>query len=473
MDQLKMYPASRVDFEGTEYSLARQQTDLKKVLLVKGNLQGFVGKHGTATGAMICELSAHNAANLRTRLPWLNPAPLGLKTSIGMGDRLGLATVGHVAAVRGMEIAPIFAQQSVRENARTGRKPQEVLDDAMWGVFQSGWKAPWGADADHLKQMEDIDAFVSAGYTFFTIDPGDFVDQSADGLSIADLTVRAEQLPWNELKSSYFDLKKNWIGESFDIGEVRLDFDAPTIMRSAVKYGHAIAHAVKMYTRLKELMAWRPFDFEVSVDETTTATTAQEHFYIASELKRLGVKWTSLAPRFVGRFEKGVDYIGDLNELDRSMAEHTAVLKAIGGYKISLHSGSDKFSVYQIAAKHAHSLVHLKTAGTSYLEGLRVIAMVEPSLFRRIYSLACERYETDKATYHVSASLSKVPTDPTDKELPALLDQFDSRQVLHVTFGSVLDQFRTDLYRVLRAHENTYARVLETHFRRHISPLCQ
>src|SRR5512139_462452 len=103
-------------------------------------------------------------------------APLHLTSSFGFGDRLGLATPGHIEAVRGTAIAPIFAQQSVRENSRTGRTPQQVLDEAMWGAFQEGWREPWGADADHLKTTGDVDTFVAAGYTFFTVDPGECVD---------------------------------------------------------------------------------------------------------------------------------------------------------------------------------------------------------------------------------------------------------------------------------------------------------
>jgi hypothetical protein len=226
-----------------------------------------------------------------------------------------------------------------------------------------------------------------------------------------------------------------------------------------------------MYARLCDLLAGDAFDFEVSVDETATPTSIHEHFFIAHELQRLGVRWTSLAPRFVGRFEKGVDFIGDLQELDRTMAQHCAVMRYFGSYKISLHSGSDKFSVYPIAARHSHGLVHLKTAGTSYLEALRVIAMTDPELFRKIYTFSRDRYETDRASYHVSAELSKTPVHPTNPELPGLLDQFDARQVLHVTFGSVLDHFKTELYQNLRSHEAEYSEVLRKHFKKHLDPL--
>ena len=118
----------------------------------------------------------------------------------------------------------------------------------------------------------------------------------------------------------------------------------------------------------------RPFELEVSVDETDQPTSHAEHIYIASELKRLGVNWVSLAPRYVGRFEKGVDYIGDLAAFETDFAGHAAIARQFGPYKLSLHSGSDKFSIYPIAARLTGGLVHLKTAGTSYLEALRTIA---------------------------------------------------------------------------------------------------
>jgi len=219
-------------------------------------------------------------------------------------------------------------------------------------------------------------------------------------------------------------------------------------------------------------MGDRDFDFEVSVDETDTPTSLQEHIYIATELQRLGVVWHSLAPRYVGRFEKGVDYIGDLDALDANLAGHAAIMRRFGPYKLSLHSGSDKFTVYPLAVKHAEGFVHLKTAGTSYLEALRVWAQVDPAAFREVLDFSRARYDSDRATYHVSADLARVPPDDalTDDELPGLLDQFDARQVLHVTFGSVLDRYGDQLHAMIAANESTYHAALKRHFVRHITP---
>lgn len=463
---LTVYPHSVVEANGTTYFLAR--SDEGKRLGILGHAVGFEGEQqGEVT---LCPLTAANAAALREKLPWLQPQLLGLRTSAGCGDRLGLATPGHVRAVRRFNgIAPIFAQQSMRENARTGRSPQQVMDDALWGIFQEGWREPWGADADHLKTTDDIDLCVAAGYTFFTIDPGDHVDSAAYTAPLEALKDKIHALPWDESEDTPDGLHARYLDRRFEVESFALEFDQITLARAAAKYGRAIAHTVRMYRRLVARAG--DFELEMSVDETETPTSIEEHFFIASELKRLGVQWVSLAPRYIGRFEKGVDYIGDLDEFEAELAKHAAIARVQGSYKLSIHSGSDKFSIYPIFAHHTRGLVHLKTAGTSYLEALRVVAQVEPALFREIMAYAIERYPEDRATYHVSAELSKVPAPGTPAYAypSALLDQFDARQVLHVTFGLMLDRFGREILSVLAAHEEAYYAALEAHFEKHLS----
>jgi len=467
------YPDSLAEAGGTTYCLVRSIQDNARYLGVMGNTQGFQNPRETGTKTILFSLTPENAAVLRQRLPWLGPQPLGLQTSAGFGDRLGLATPGHVRAVRGSGIAPIFAQQSVRENARTHRTPQQVMDDATWGVFQTGWRQPWGADADHLKTTEDIDSFLQAGFTFFTIDPGDHVDNAAQTGTLPELRKKAGALPWERLNTTQKALYQTYLDHSFQIEDLSLSFSEDELLRALVKYGGAIAHTAEMARHLAQQAAGQPHDLEVSVDETETPTSAAEHFFISNELRRLGVQWVSMAPRFVGRFEKGVDYIGDLHLFEGQFAQHAAIARSFGSYRLSLHSGSDKFSIYAIAARHTRGQVHLKTAGTSYLEALRVIASAEPGLFRQILHLAIERYETDRASYHVSAQLARLnsPDELTDKNLGGLLDQFDARQVFHVTFGTILDHYGPRLHDILSSHEDGYYAVLETHFRKHLEPL--
>lgn len=465
-----VFEESVVNEGGTTYALGIRPEG-GKALIVRGLTAGFEGE-AAESGLLVCPLTAANARALRARLPWLNPVPLGLATSAGFGDRLGIATPGHVQAARGTGVAPIFAQQSVRENTRTGRTPQQVVDDATWGVFQAGWRAAWGADADHMKHLTDVPSFVQAGYRFFTIDPGDRVDDAADSDGLAVLREKVTRLPWDVLHSTLAETQARY-QRGFDLETRRLDFDETTLLRALAKYGAAVAHTVQMTSRIQAELGGRPFDLEMSVDETGTATSLHEHFYIASELRRLGVPFVSLAPRFVGRFEKGVDYIGDLGELEANIAGHAEIIRTFGdSYKLSLHTGSDKFTVYPLAARHARGLVHLKTAGTSYLEALRLVANADVPLFRTILDFARAHYEEDRKTYHVSAVLDRVPAAAglTDAQLPGLLDQFDARQVLHVTFGSVLDTFGAALMPLLRGREAEYHAFLKRHFDRHLAP---
>jgi hypothetical protein len=478
---LRVYPRSLVAARNTLFFLGHREA--KKYLGIVSAKTEMLNKfHGAAAPSAlagqtltekICETTPENAAALRAILPFLAPRPLGLKKSAGCGDRLGLATPGHIRAIRHSTMAPILAQQSIRENARTGRTPQEVMDDALWGILQEGWRDGFGADADHLKNTDDIDVCAAAGYTFYTIDPGEHVDNAANTALVAELREKITMLPWVELETTWNDTRQA-LGKEFDLGTFKFTLSEEDLLRAAAKYGRVVAHTVKMYRHLARVMNGKPFELEMSVDETETVTTLAEHIYIAHELKRLGVKWVSLAPRYVGDFEKGVDYIGDLAEFEKSFAQHLAVSKTFGPYKLSLHSGSDKFSVYPIASRVAGELVHLKTAGTSYLEALRAISQVNAPLFREIVAFARGRYPTDRATYHVSAELDKMPdlTSLADAQLPSLLDDFHAREILHVTFGSVLHHpdFRAPFFATLRGDEETYYEMLETHFGKHFAP---
>ena len=371
----------------------------------------------------------------------------------------------------------IFAQQSIREMVRTGRTPDEVMDAATWGIFQEGWREGAGADADHLKTEADIDRCAAAGFTFFTIDPGAHVEPAADIDDEAALRAKYAALPWPDLATTAGDLRVAYVGKRVEVEDRIFDLDEATLLRAAVKYGGAVAHVAAMYRHLSSLRTAGNFELEVSVDETETPTSPAEHLFVARELHRLGVRWVSLAPRYVGSFEKGVDYIGDLAELEADFAEHATIARALGPYKLSLHTGSDKFSIYGIAARLTKGLLHLKTAGTSYLEALRAVAFFDPTLFREILALAIDRFETDKVSYQSSATLARVPRPETltDEQLPGVLEQFDARHVLHLTFGSALSNhdIKARLLAGLASHEETYYAALERHFIRHLEPIAE
>jgi hypothetical protein len=471
------FESSLTEKDGVEFGLCRTPRGKKLVTLRKSEntvLPSFEGEFSeTAVGDLhICALNPTNARELRSWLDWLIPRPLGTAASAGMGDRIGLATPGHVRAVkRTQTVQPIFAQQSIREMSRTDRTPQQVMDDATWGVFQEGWQGGVGADADHLKTPEDIDYCLASGYTFFTIDPGAYVNYGAELADSGILTEIASQLPKDVQPQ-----KTGLLGKKFEVEGYRIEFNENALLRACVKYGKVVDHVAGMYRHLVSVAGNHPYELEVSVDETDQPTTLLEHFYIASELNRLGVQWVSLAPRYVGSFEKGVDYIGDLKLFEAEFSGHAAIARHFGGYKLSLHSGSDKFSIYPIVNRLANGRVHLKTAGTSYLEALRTVADVDPGLFLGIYQFARDHYEADRVSYHVSAELSRAPLPGDVIEPTRLLDQFDAREILHVTFGSVLTSkrengypvFYQDLMSCLEANSEAYAANLEKHFIKHL-----
>jgi tagaturonate epimerase len=479
--------SSVVTTEAAQFAVARSAGGPRLVVLGASGAPAFdefEGERSTHAGRplLVGPQSGRNAAALRGRLPWLRPSLVGLRTSAGFGDRLGRATPGHIRALRasGGTIAPVFAQQSMREMARTGRTPLGVLDDATWGVFTEGWTNGFGTDADHLKTTDDVDVCLGAGFTGFTIDPGEHVWSGADTASASEVSAAVGGLPWAQLDDSEAALVARYAGKRFDVGGAAIGFEREAVLLAAAKYGKAVAHVTRMYRHLLESAGDGRFEVEVSVDETDSPTSHAEHYYVANELKRLGVAWIGLAPRYVGRFEKGVDYIGDLDAFERDLAVHALIARALGPYKLSLHSGSDKFAIYPMVAAHSRGFVHLKTAGTSYLEALRAVAQLEPEFFREIYAFSRGRYDTDKASYHVSAQLDAAPApgDVAAVDLPALLDQFDARQIFHVTFGSVLTDRGADGRRrfferfmaVLDGRPDVYAGCLERHFGRHLAP---
>jgi hypothetical protein len=211
-------------------------------------------------------------------------------------------------------------------------------------------------------------------------------------------------------------------------------------------------------------------EVEFAIDETDYPTKPAEHVVVVSELKRLGMDFVSFAPRFVGRFEKGVEHIGDIVELQRDFEIHAELARALGPYKLSLHSGSDKFSTYPLFAEATQGVAHLKTAGTSWAEALRVIANHDADLMRQILTLALDSFEANRKSYHLSCDPAKIPAHPTDEQVLGLMDVVDSRQVLHVGYGAILDEFGARLYQVWNDNEEEHYRIIADHFVKHLEP---
>jgi hypothetical protein len=200
------------------------------------------------------------------------------------------------------------------------------------------------------------------------------------------------------------------------------------------------------------------------------------------------MKLVSLAPRFIGEFEKGVDYKGDVAALEKSLADHAAIAKQLGPYKLSLHSGSDKLSIYPSLARATKGLFHVKTAGTSYLEALRTVVRVDVKLFREIITLSRARYDPDRATYHVSATLSSAKPADQLADAKALEKAYlglwadcpkgkglsdPGRQIVHCTFGSVLcdPKLGPQVKQLVAENQKLYTQILDEHFGKHLDAL--
>ena len=241
----------------------------------------------------------------------------------------------------GVPIQPIFPQQSIREMQRTGRTPDDVMGDAVAGMAQAGWDGPTGADADHLKTPDDVAVTTEAGFRFFTIDPSDAVDEHADRYD--EPTLRERYAAVRDAVGWVSDYR----GRTVTLpGDLALNLTEEACLRCAVKYGPALNLAADLAGVIHSRNAGRDYEIELSVDETEQPTTLAEHYIIADQCRRRGVPLVALAPRYIGDFEKGVDYKGDVPALERSLREHFAIARHFGPYKLSLHSGSDKLSMY-------------------------------------------------------------------------------------------------------------------------------
>ncbi|AXK44319.1 tagaturonate epimerase family protein [Brachybacterium saurashtrense] len=442
--------------------------------------QALAAFEGTASAAgdghvLTGPLSTANATALQAAFPALRPARIGgHRTSVGTGDRIGLATPGQARAfaAEGGAVMPVLAQQSIREMDRLGRSARTVMDEAVFGLVEAGWEGGFGADCDHIKTTEGIDRGLEAGFVMFTLDPGDHVADVTSGVTRAD----AEALPWDRLEDTLPDLLRRYAGTTLDVGHSQIRVTEQDVLTAAVKYGRAVVDAMRLYRHLIDA-AQHEVEIEFAVDETAWQTSFFEHHYLASELTRLGASWFSFAPRYVDGFEKGLDFLGDAEELRTNLEAHHAIAEQFGGYKISLHSGSDKFSIYPLCVEATEGLVHLKTSGTSYLCGVEVVAAHDPELFATIWDISRASYVKARASYQVSAHEDRTPTSLEGVDLRELIRSADARQILHVGYGDSLNgtdasgaSIHDRFLATVAGHQAEHSDIVAAHIGRHLAP---
>ena len=454
--------------DSAEVFMAKDGDNIFLVIASSGSTPGaelgFTGED-MGGGKFRAPLTHENACVLRKLFPFTAPV-CGLKkpVSFWLGDRLGIATPGHIDLFNKNEVFPVFAQQSTRELNLTNRTYKDVLDSVTFAVFREGYKKGFGADGDHLKTAEDVENALSLGFTMITLDCSEHIKND----------VTADNAP--ALSKNYSD---KYLNKNFDVEGNTLTFSEEELKQCAAIYGEAIVFAAEIYRKFFAGGKYNA-DLEISIDETVSVTTPLQHFFVASELLDKEVSFATIAPRFCGEFQKGIDYIGDIAQFEKEIKIHAAIARHFG-YKLSIHSGSDKFSVFPSIGRETKGNFHVKTAGTNWLEAMRVTAVADPSLYREVHDYALLAFEEAKKYYHVTTDLSKIPdlSAIKDEDLPKLFDNNDLRQVIHITYGLILSKkngdgsftYRDRLYKLWQQNEAEYRNALVKHIGRHLELL--
>jgi hypothetical protein len=456
---LAVYPKSPDEVAGTVCAIVRDGGEKHLAVLGDGEFSGE-----ERSGLRLCPLTVENARALMTLFPYTKPrSHRGHPFTIGLGDRLGLATPGHVRAISGYDVFPVFAQQSIRELTLTKRSFAEVIAAAAFGVFQEGYQGGYGADGDHLKTKKEIAYALESGCSMITLDCSEQIDTTVSALSDEEAAAAYGRLP-EEVRARY---EAGYLDKELPLaGRLSL----AELQRIVLTFHRAVDHAIDCYRYIREEHG-SDADFELSIDETLTVTTPAEHFVIASELAMQGVKPDSVAPHFTGTFEKGVEYSGDLHAFARDFEVHQKIAEHFG-YKLSLHSGSDKFSVFSTVGRVTGGRVHVKTAGTNWLEAMAVIAEADPALYRRAHKYALAHRGEAEKYYHVSTDVREIPDIDlqNDAYLPEYLRLPASRQTLHIAYGQLLAEpwFREQFFRVIDEREEAYYAKLKAHIGKHL-----
>lgn len=471
---VKIYDRSFTVVDDSQLLMIRVKN--KKIIILIGQGRMYDELEGEEVfNCKLCGLNHCNRLIINKYLDYTVPKAFGKNvTTIGLGDRLGLTSAAHIKALNNREIKPVLAQQSKRELNLTGRTYDEILDAACYAVIQEGFKGGYGADGDHLKDECDIKSALDSGVSMITLDCSEKIDYSVEDCEEGELLGRYCTLPY-EMRRFYED---NYIGREYFIGNHPIVFNKEILIKNVLIYGKVIDFIEYIYKKYIQC-AGREIDFEISLDETASPTSMYGHYLVASEITLRNIAISSMAPRFVGEFQKGIDYIGDIQEFEEDLRVHAQVADHFG-YKLSIHSGSDKFSVFGIIGKYTQGRFHIKTSGTNWLEAVRVISKKNPDLYRRMHKYAFGRFNEAKAYYHVSADLLSIKDidEISDGDLFHYMEDNNARQLLHITYGILLEakdngisMFRDEIFETLDKYSDEYDKSIIGHIGKHLDSL--
>jgi len=408
------------------------------------------------------------------------------KFSFGVGDRFGRQAEAQlracmIAAGHGTEVIPVW-NKSNREHVIIGSEPSDVRKAVDAAIGKLGWKRAYYVDADHIR-LETVDRFIAPS-DFYTIDVADTIGKAAGGDAVRKFAERHPELSGK--------IEIPGISEPFQTTR-------ESIERIAAKYLQAVVDAEKIYRHIAKAKGEGKFVTEISMDETDSPQTPVELLVILAAIADAGIPIQTIAPKFTGRFNKGVDYVGNIAQFEKEFSDDLAVIRfAVQKYhlpknlKLSVHSGSDKFSIYapiRRALERFDAGLHIKTAGTNWLE--EVIGLAEAggdglALAKEIYAGALEHVNELCAPYAtvIDIDRNKLPSkeavngwtseqfvaalrhDPKNKSYNPHL-----RQLLHVGY-KIAAQMGGRYLDALKQHEKFVSRnVTENLYERHLKPL--
>ncbi len=409
------------------------------------------------------------------------------KYSIGIGDRFGRQGKAQLSALikakkqGAVSITPVW-NKSHREHTIINSSPADVRKEADEAVRTLAWNDAYYVDADHIG-LNNVDFFIDSS-DFFTLDVAEFTGRSSDR---------------SELRS-FVDKHKKYVGR-LEIPGIDENFDITTeqIKTIANKFLLAVRQAGRIYRHIESAKGADNFITEVSMDETDQPQTPVEMFFILAAIADEAIPAQTIAPKFTGRFNKGVDYVGDVNRFEKEFTADLAVIDFAvrefglpGDLKLSIHSGSDKFSIYKPmrkALKIFDAGLHLKTAGTTWLEELVGLATAGGSglaIAKEIYAKALSRSDELCAPY---ATVIDINTRQLPD--PEVVDQWDGtmfasalrhdqssdwynnsfRQLLHVAY-KIAAEMGNRYLNALDKYQDTIAQnVAENIYQRHIRPV--
>lgn len=408
------------------------------------------------------------------------------KYSFGVGDRFAHQAKAQLAAIKkaseqGIYITPVW-NKSFREHTIIKSKPIQTREAADKAVKELKWQNNYFLDADHIN-LNTVDHFVDC-CDFFTLDVADYIGRNAPEGDIKNFVSKQAKFIGN------LNLKGQ--SKSFEITE-------EILYQITSKYLFAVKEAGKIYKHILQKKRDRDIVIEVSMDETDSPQTPLELLFILAALSNEQIPLQTIAPKFSGRFNKGVDYVGIVDQFRQEFEEDLAVIQfAIGEFnlpenlKLSVHSGSDKFSIYPVintAIKKYNAGVHIKTAGTTWLEELIGLAdaggpglAIAKEIYARAYSKSEELCAPYASVIDINTAQLPSPNEVNSwdgKKYAESLrhDQSNSnynpnlRQLLHVGYKIAADMDDDYLAALIKNEEVISKNVMENIYTRHIKPI--